>query len=985
MVEKRGLKLLVLLLALIGLLAFFMFAPLDFIGFSIFLDSGQSFVNGTFVNTVYNGSDVVLFSSNTAGNYTSQVFDAGNEAIWSNISLVRNINPKEYLFAVDASGAVYSSFDDGVTWTQKTAGYGRGGSTADMFHNTYLYILFSGTQKQVYKSGNLGTSWSLINDTFSNKGFGIGDVDSNGNLYMVANDGTFFMSSNNGASWISPSDVNGGSSNTPKGIAVNSNNNIFVVDGGGSVWKSSNQGTSWLEQNSNYGGGSGTDDLIVDGLSNLYILFNSAIYKSSDDGVSWSVINSDYGGNQDGLTMISDSVNRFYIIDASGDVYRSTDFGISWTLISDFNGGNTDKVKGLTNFFVNTNISYQYKNCSSADCSDGTFIGPDGTSGTYFSSAIENFDLRGRYFQYRAYFSSGDTGVTPSINSVSLGYIMAAVAPNVTLYLPLEGSVFGTNESLALNYSISGDNIDSCWYTIDSGANNNSLHGCVNSTFSVSQSGDYILSLYSNESIAGLIGKDNVNFGVQIGAPEINIIFPTGGEYVNTRNISFVFNATSSLGVDSCSLYGNFTGNYAFNQTNTSVISGQQGYFFLSLENRTQMWSVYCNNSQGVVGHTENLSFIIDTSNPIVGIIEPNGTYNETDNIPLNYTVNDTSPLVQCTYNLSFSIGGQIVDVGVIGDCQNTLISVGTETSYDLLLTAQDQAGNAGSSTTNFIVGSGGGGGGGGSSGSGGGGSVPEYLLEITDLGTFDLRRGGSEIVNLEIINSGNRFLNGCKLSVVGPIADWISTEQVNSISPGEKSDFFLAVNVPNDAESGIHSSTIIVECKEFRKTTSLNVNVLSSNFDFIVLSSVKDGLKLVTTYSLKENTGKDQQIKLGYKLFNPQGIQVTEGVEEVFLGANQIEEKILEISLPKETDGVFTISFEVFDGSENFDLDYSVPLTGAITGFAISEDNLKTLSLFSVILLVLAGFVVAVKFVQKHYAKADSSSSGKFIPLKFK
>ena len=71
-------------------------------------------------------------------------------------------------------------------------------------------------------------------------------------------------------------------------------------------------------------------------------------------------------------------------------------------------------------------IKIQARSCQQAGCSDSpTFIGPDNTSGTWFTNSTYN-DIRSvnlteaRYFQYRAFLSTTDNTVTPRLFNVSV-------------------------------------------------------------------------------------------------------------------------------------------------------------------------------------------------------------------------------------------------------------------------------------------------------------------------------------------------------------------------------------------------------------------------------------------------------------------------------------------------------------------------------------------------------------------------------------
>lgn len=73
-------------------------------------------------------------------------------------------------------------------------------------------------------------------------------------------------------------------------------------------------------------------------------------------------------------------------------------------------------------------IKQQVRSCAQSDCSDGTFIGPDGTASTYYteyttstaglpSKTLVNISDN-RYFQYKTFFESNSTSYTPELSSV---------------------------------------------------------------------------------------------------------------------------------------------------------------------------------------------------------------------------------------------------------------------------------------------------------------------------------------------------------------------------------------------------------------------------------------------------------------------------------------------------------------------------------------------------------------------------------------
>ena len=77
-------------------------------------------------------------------------------------------------------------------------------------------------------------------------------------------------------------------------------------------------------------------------------------------------------------------------------------------------------------------LKFQATSCADSGCSDGIFVGPDNTSLTYF---LENVSLNttltpdNQYFQYKAFFATGETSQTPYLMSIDVGYTMADMNP----------------------------------------------------------------------------------------------------------------------------------------------------------------------------------------------------------------------------------------------------------------------------------------------------------------------------------------------------------------------------------------------------------------------------------------------------------------------------------------------------------------------------------------------------------------------------
>ena len=103
---------LVFILLFGGFLIFLYFAQGKITGFSVYDQSSQiNFDEGTYSNTLWNGSAVVLSSGQSSGNYISKVFDSGINSTWNDLSWTGDLPNVEYIFAADNQADVWKSAD----------------------------------------------------------------------------------------------------------------------------------------------------------------------------------------------------------------------------------------------------------------------------------------------------------------------------------------------------------------------------------------------------------------------------------------------------------------------------------------------------------------------------------------------------------------------------------------------------------------------------------------------------------------------------------------------------------------------------------------------------------------------------------------------------------------------------------------------------------------------------------------------------------
>ncbi len=102
------------------------------------------------------------------------------------------------------------------------------------------------------------------------------------------------------------------------------------------------------------------------------------------------------------------------------------------------------------------------------DCTTGTwnFVGPDGTSSTYYDSTNQNINAihnEKRYFRYKIYLSTLNTSYTPTISDISFTYTSACIPPGQVSFSSLVSGNYtilvtkNGYKSMSKNVSISND------------------------------------------------------------------------------------------------------------------------------------------------------------------------------------------------------------------------------------------------------------------------------------------------------------------------------------------------------------------------------------------------------------------------------------------------------------------------------------------------------------------------------------------------
>ena len=183
----------------------------------------------------------------------------------------------------------------------------------------------------------------------------------------------------------------------PKGVAAVSGNKVIMVGTGGEEYQVVNV---TVEDAPVRCGGLQVDTGI-----------NGVSAVSESDGDAYAYI------------ITGDSGSEFKMIAGGpGGQYSVTGTFESAT----FDAGHTSAFNRLTfsgSRPANTNLTAQI--AVSADCNGFVFVGPDGTSGTFFDGSGQAVDVTlssGRCMRYKAFLDSTDPGAAPSLNDITINY-----------------------------------------------------------------------------------------------------------------------------------------------------------------------------------------------------------------------------------------------------------------------------------------------------------------------------------------------------------------------------------------------------------------------------------------------------------------------------------------------------------------------------------------------------------------------------------
>jgi sporulation protein YlmC with PRC-barrel domain len=242
------------------------------------------------------------------------------------------------------------------------------------------------------------------------------------------------------------------------------------------------------------------------------------------------------------------------------------------------------------------------------------------------------------------YFADSSGYITKVYKSGVISTQTAANIPNINIIYPVSNANYTINVS-ALNFTVAATNLDSCWYSTNSGAiNSTNLPAGVNFTDVTSTEGWNNWSVYCNNSYTR---QASVSFYKDTTGPNVTLNLPIENytaAIAGSVNISFNCSASDNSPLKNISLYitNRTNGNFALNRTtNISGTINSSNWTVLNMAVGNYTWNCLAYDSLGNSNWGINRTIWINTN------IAPNVTLN----YPLNNTLlnKKTSILLNAT------------------------------------------------------------------------------------------------------------------------------------------------------------------------------------------------------------------------------------------------------------------------------------------------------------------------------------------------
>jgi len=395
------------------------------------------------------------------------------------------------------------------------------------------------------------------------------------------------------------------------------------------------------------------------------------------------------------VTNLSPTARQIYNISSSIEIGANvTDDLAVHTVYANITCPNTT-IKQLT---LSNSSSYVYR-------FNNSFIAP---------AALGNYNIT-----FYANDTSGNINASEQTNFT----VQDRINPSVVITVPAPASTFSQAASVTITTTVTDDLSVSTVYaniTVSNGSYKNvTLASQGSNVYSgtfvdTASTGTYWITIFANDSSNNLNNTVNRSFAVQDSAvPIVTLISPNDTSSLTNRTILFRCNATDNSALLNISLYGNFSGSFTVNQSNTTIsgASATVNFTVSNIIDGNYIWNCQAaDDASNKAFASANYSFSLDATTPAVSAALPSASsvFNITNTLEIAITVTDLSSLSLIWANLSYPNGTirSITLTSAGSDKYNSSFTapalIGT---YNITYYANDSYGNLNNSvTSNFTI-----------------------------------------------------------------------------------------------------------------------------------------------------------------------------------------------------------------------------------------------------------------------------------------
>jgi len=306
---------------------------------------------------------------------------------------------------------------------------------------------------------------------------------------------------------------------------------------------------------------------------------------------------------------------------------------------------------------------------------------------------------------YYVNVSINDTSnnLNSTIILINVSSVTDSAKPNITINSPTNTTY--TTTTILLNItSVDETEIDSCWYSLDSGSINitmtNSSSEFTNTNSTMSQ-GSHTVNFYCNDTSNNINNSESVVFFIDSIHPTIDFVTPTTptGNYSQ----SYILVNVTATDTNFDTILINF-----YNSTNSLLQSNSSTTNSLyvnlsSLADGVYYFNATANDTLNNLNSTETKTITLDSEYPLINLVSPNNasTWTSSLTVTFSYNVSDVN-IANCSLIINSSVDQ--IDTSITEDTSQSFSKSLSNRNYNWSVNCTDYVGFTNNSLTRVLI-----------------------------------------------------------------------------------------------------------------------------------------------------------------------------------------------------------------------------------------------------------------------------------------